>query len=307
MGKAVPAFYPDFLALSLPLYAELPDLKACRTGRLRVEQTQHVLDIVNKIRQLHGLGLVSHDIKYEQAVSQAALMFAANGQISHAIPTTWRCYSAEGANAAANSIIRGGIAAKNITFYSPEQDVIAWLTDVTALSSETIGHRRLLLDPFLRSIAYGRVSGRINARSVSAGSALKIIGSYKTDTDIGSSELIAYPYHDYPARYFVSGSVLSLSLLIDKTDKQANASVDFSKARVTVTTETGKTIRIRNLRFDNLHYGLPNSLQFKLASIELDLRYHVSLDGVVVHGQEKSYRYWFRIMPEIGSNSLILK
>lgn len=196
----------------------------------------------------------------------------------------------------AKSLLSGGVTAPNIAFHTPAQDVIAWLTDHTALTSDSIGHRRWLLDPFIGQISYGRVSGKTDGRKVSVGSALAF-GITKLKPVTGP-ELIAYPFHDYPSRFFPKNALLSLSLLIDNERKPGNSAVDFSKVRIRVTTERGESIRARKVRFDNHYFGLPNNLQFELDDIQPGIRYDIQVDAVKVQGQEKSYRYWFRIMPE---------
>lgn len=297
-SKAIPAFYPDFLELSAPLFAVLPDLQKCQTGQLQETEKQNLLSHINSIRQLHGLASVTLNHDTEASVKQAALMFAVNGQISHNPPTTWQCYSEAGANAALKSIISGGVTAKNIAFYSPEQDFIAWLTDINAINIADIGHRRILLDPFLASIAYARVSGRISKHKVSVGSALWPTAMNSSSVGVSADQLIAYPYHDYPARYFADGTVLSVSLLIDKTNKQGNAAVDFSTARIHVSNENTDKIQVKHIQYDNKYYGIPNNLQFIVSHIEPNLRYQVSVAGVRINGIEKTYTYWFRIVPE---------
>lgn len=306
-GKAQPAYYPDLLKLSAGLYAEAPDLEKCQAGRLHNSEQEHVLNTINTIRALHGLAHVVFDKKAEYSVKQASLMFAANGQILHSPPATWQCYSAEGALAASNSIISGGVAAKNIAFFTPEMDIIAWLTDINSINPDAIGHRRILLDPFLQRVAYGRVSGRINRRNVSVGSALSITSDNNTPLVVSTTEIIAYPYHDYPSRFFVDGTVLSFSLLIDHSQKRGNALVDFSKARIRVFSETGTKQNIKHSQFDNKYYGLPNNLQFTLGHVEPGLRYEVRIDDVKINDTNKSYGYWFRIVSESDSKSHIIQ
>jgi len=154
----------------------------------------------------------------------------------------------------------------------------------------------LLLDPFIGQISYGRVSGKTVGRKVSVGSALAF-NNTKLKPVTGPA-LIAYPFHDYPARFFSENALLSLSLLIDKERKPGNSAVDYSQARIRVGTERGGSVRARNVRFDNHFFGLPNNLQFELDDIQQGVRYDIQVDAVKVQGQEKSYRYWFRIIPE---------
>ena len=296
-SKALPAFYPDFLELSAPLFAVTPDLQKCHPGQMKDSVKQNLLGQINTIRNLHGLGPVSQNNHAEASVNLAALMFAANAKIDHSPPSTWQCYTTEGAMAASKSIISGGVAAKNITFYSPEQDIIAWLTDINAINVADIGHRRILLDPFLVSVSYARVSGKITTQKVSVGSAMLPTTLNHPTQNISGDQLIAYPYHDYPARYFADNTILSLSLLIDRSNKHGNSAVDFSNARIRLYNEKSEKMQIKHIRYDNKYYGLPNNLQFTVAHIKPNLRYEVSIEGVRVNGNEKSYTYWFRIVP----------
>jgi hypothetical protein len=278
------------------MFAEQPDIPACRAGRLQDAQVQLALDTLNAIRELHELAPVTLNPLTEQESNQAALMVAANGKLDHNPPASWRCFSTTGAKAMAKSLLSGGVTAPNIAFHTPAQDIIAWLTDHTAVSSDSIGHRRWLLDPFIGQISYGRVSGKTVGRNVSVGSALAF-NNTKLKPVTGPA-LIAYPFHDYPARFFSENALLSLSLLIDKQRKPGNSAVDFSQASIRVVNERGESVRVRNVRFDNHFFGLPNNLQFELDDIQQGVRYDIQVDAVKVQGQEKSYRYWFRIVPD---------
>lgn len=290
-------FYPDFRKLSSMLYQELPEPAACRTGILHEGQKQRVLSTVNTIRALHGLAPVQYEDSEQDAVMQTALLMAANGRIDHAPPPQWRCWTAVAAKTAGASLLSGGVRAPNIAFHTPEQDILAWLTDTEARSVAGIGHRRWLLDPFLKRIAYGRVSGAVDGRNQSVASVLKIMRPEKTAAAAAGPELIAYPFGDYPARFYAEGAPFSVALMIDASHKAGNAAVDFSQARINVTPASGKPLRIRGILTDNRFYGLPNSLQFRTDDLVSGERYDVTLDNVRVQGRPKTYRYWFRIMP----------
>lgn len=295
-GRAQPAFYPDFMALSAPLYAEQPDIPACRSGRLRVDVVQQAVDALNGIRARHGLAPVVLDRQSVADAAEAALMLAANGKLEHAPPPSWRCYSTAGAKIMASSLISGGVTAPNIAFHTPAQDLIAWLIDSKSTAVDSIGHRRWLLDPFLGTVSYGRVAGRIGRRAVSGASVLHFTGA--ANASAVGPELIAYPYQDYPARYFTDDALLSVSLLVDERHRRGNAAVDFSQAAIQVVDERGKPMKVGGIASDNHGFGLPNNLQFRIARIQPGVRYQVSIDGVRVRGLAKSYRYWFRIVPE---------
>ena len=76
-------------------------------GTLSVAFLDATLQRINYYRAMSG---VSSDIAlsalYNSECQQAALMFAAQGDISHTPPTSWFFYTAEAADAAANSNIR---------------------------------------------------------------------------------------------------------------------------------------------------------------------------------------------------------
>lgn len=290
-------FYPDFRKLSAALYQQQPEPAACRAGLLHDAQRQQVLSTVNAIRTLHGLAPVQYEDSEQDAVMQTALLMAANGRIDHAPPPQWRCWTAMAAKTAGASLLSGGVRASNIAFHTPEQDILVWLTDTEARSVAGIGHRRWLLDPFLKRIAYGRVSGAVDGRNQSVASVLKIMRPEKTAAAATGPELIAYPFGDYPARFYAEGAPLSVALMIDAGHKAGNAAVDFSQARIKVMAASGKPLRISGILTDNSFYGLPNSLQFRTDDLISGERYDVTLDNVRVQGQPKTYRYWFRIMP----------
>ena len=296
-GQAGDGFYPDFQKLSAALYRELPDPSACQAGILLDAQKHQVLLTLNAIRTLHGLAPVRYEDSEQDAVMQTALLMAANGRIDHAPPQQWRCWNATAAKTAGASLLSGGVRAPNIAFHTPEQDMIVWLTDTEARSVAGIGHRRWLLDPFLKRIAYGRVSGAVDARNQSVASVLKIMRPDGLAQAGAAPELIAYPFGDYPARFYAEGAPLSVALLIDPENKAGNAAVDFSQTRIAVKPASGKPLRISGVIADNRFYGLPNNLQFRAERLVAGERYEVMLDGVRVKGEAKNYRYWFRIVP----------
>ncbi|MEY2866164.1 MAG: hypothetical protein RIQ43_190 [Pseudomonadota bacterium] len=289
--------YPDFQKLSATLYQQMPSPAACQTGVLHEAQKQKVLTTLNAIRNLHGLAPVRYDDSEQDEVMQAALLMAANGRIDHAPPHHWRCWTSTAAKTAGASLLSGGVRAPNIAFHTPEQDMIVWLTDTEARSVAGIGHRRWLLDPFLKRIAYGRVSGAVDGRNQSVASVLKIMRPEKTATAASGPELIAYPFGDYPAQYYAESAPISVALMIDAEHKAANSAVDFSQARIQVKSAKGKPLRISSILTDNRFYGLPNSLQFRTGRLLAGERYEVTLEHVLVQGQPNNYRYWFRIVP----------
>ncbi|NAR67690.1 CAP domain-containing protein, partial [Acinetobacter haemolyticus] len=106
--------------------------------------------------------------------------------------------------------------------------------------------------------------------------------------------VIAYPYHNYPAKYYMAGSILSISVLTDQKNFFANRNVDYAKATVVVTERSsGAKQKISNIRFEN--NGIPNHIQFNFDDLKPNVIYDVKLSNVLVNGQPKEYSYWFNV------------
>jgi hypothetical protein len=86
---------------------------------------------------------------YSAKDQQAALMFSANRQISHYPPNTWVDYTAEGAEAAANSDICYG-------YFNDPGCVAAYINDWGS-NNAAAGHRRWILYPQTQTMGTGDV------------------------------------------------------------------------------------------------------------------------------------------------------
>ena len=273
------------------LYSVLPDLKSCRPGVLAAMESQRALDTLNAIRALHGLSSVAYDASADDAVMRISLMIAVNKRVSHVPSQEWSCYTPDGYLAAQTSNLGGGFASALI-FRSVEDYVTGWLTEVRSGLPDSIGHRRWLLDPFLRKIAYGRVAGILDEESVD-GAAIRI--SYPQDvysTDFKEG-FVSYPFQDYPEKFYQDGAMLSFSVVASKDSLAANQNVNFADALVTVM-RNGQTLPT---------YGLPNNIQFRAGKLVRGALYSVAISGVMVGGERRDYNYWFRIVssPEVGT------
>ncbi|HVJ00555.1 MAG TPA: hypothetical protein VM662_00140, partial [Sphingomonas sp.] len=90
----------NFFAQAAAMFAVQPDIAACQPGQLTSQVTTRTLQSLNAIRALHRLPAAAYSSADEPGAQQAALMMAANAQLSHTPPTSWRCYTAAGAAAA---------------------------------------------------------------------------------------------------------------------------------------------------------------------------------------------------------------
>ena len=286
-----------FTAQAAALYTVQPSIANCQAGQLTTTTTSTVLAELNAIRALHKLPAVTYSAADEPAAQAAALLQAANDALSHTPPTSWKCYTALGATGSGSSNLFGGYG-NGLTLMTEDEVLAGWLTETNNLVVDSVGHRRWLLYPFLGSVAYGRVAGASPTQTRGDASALKVIGNVGAGVANGTlPPYVAYPYQDYPARYFSTSSLLSFGVIAGSTaNSSANSNVNFANAVVTVRQRGGGTMTVSKQTYDNQGYGLPNNLQFAVAGLQAGIYYDVTITGVVVGGATQSYSYYFRIV-----------
>jgi uncharacterized protein YkwD len=126
----------------------------CNAGDTSAEYKAAILRRVNWFRALAGVpAAVQLDASFNQQAQQAALMMAANQQLSHTPPSSWLCYSSAGAQAAGKS---------NLTIGRSGPDAVgeSYMRDEGANNTE-IGHRRWLLYPQTQFMGTGDVDGAL--------------------------------------------------------------------------------------------------------------------------------------------------
>ena len=286
----------EFFASIATLYTIQPNIGLCQAGQQKPEVGARVLAVLNDIRSYHHLPPVTYATADEAAEMQASLMMAANGQLSHTPPSGWLCYIGVGATAAGQSNLYLGLG-NGLSYLRNDDIVIGWLTDVNNLVMNSVGHRRWLLYPFLSTVAYGRVAGRYQTASKADAASIKVINTAQA-IPASLPDFVAYPYEDYPARYYANGALFSFGVIANKSSAfGANASVNYSRATVAVRQRGGAALAVSNLAFDNDGFGLPNNLQWSLSGVATNTIYDVTIDKVNVGGTMKTYTYFFRIVP----------
>lgn len=128
------------------------DAQRCDPGETDVAFRQAVLRRLNYYRGMAGLAPVTFSDEYSRKAQQAALITTVNG-LNHKPSPTARCYTADGAQAAANShlyIGRFGPAA-----------IDGYIQDHDEGFNENyhVGHRRWILLPQLRVMGTGDIAG----------------------------------------------------------------------------------------------------------------------------------------------------
>ncbi len=123
-------------------------VSACNAGDVAAPGRENALKLVNLYRWMVGLPAVTTDGSRNSQAQACALMMHANGTLSHSPPSSWTCYSSDGANAAGKS---------NIATTAGVQAVDLYIADPG--NQTTMGHRRWILSNGLGPIGLGSTSG----------------------------------------------------------------------------------------------------------------------------------------------------
>ncbi|WP_151716775.1 CAP domain-containing protein [Acinetobacter sp. TUM15071] len=274
---------------------DAPDINNCYAGKLSAKFRNEFLNELNTVRALHGLPSITYDYAREDEMMQTALILAANNILTHYPEPHTDCYSDIGALGARTSNLEMGVRA-NMYDNPPANTIRSLIHDYFNVMANNVGHRLWMLNPFLQKSAYGSVNApsfRDTRFPYVVGTSIKVVYPFNnaTMTPLG---VIAYPYHNYPAKYYMPGSILSISVLTDQKNFFANRNVDYGKATVVVTERSsGAKQKISNIRYENI--GVPNHIQFNFDDLKLNVIYDVKLSNVLVNGQPKEYSYWFKV------------
>lgn len=280
----------SFAANAAALYDVAPDLAACRASTLKASVKAQALADINAIRARHGLAPVVYSDADDAQTAEASLMMAANNALSHTPPTSWRCYTSIGATGAGSSNLLIGWG-NGLGFSTSDLHLAGWLHEG---GSASLGHRRWILHPFLGKFSYGRVTvqggdgSRIDAGTMKV---FSFTGGRPAPSTVPS--FVAFPFGDYPIRYFRPTDYLSFSIAPSSADNGSDRQVDFSAARVSVM--NGATaMTVTDLSRDNDGYGLANNLQWRVSGLQTGVTYNVRITGVA-RAPQSEYSYSFRI------------
>jgi hypothetical protein len=283
-------------------YDVLPDISQCKTGSLKQSTKDNILNYLNKIRDLHKLPHFEYDASFDDEAMEIALICAANGALSHTPDQSWHCYSQTGYNGGISTNLFLGSG----TSYTCESSVVSWMNDRNQIE---LGHRRWIIDPFVKKIAFGRVDG-VPVGGQSAVSAMAYYYDSQNQGNISSvpNDFVACPYGDYPPSLWDFGwSVLSFTVIADKSNRWNNNSElvkyastlngqPVNEAYVEVEDEDGNIQTFKRNEglgwaYDN--YGIPNYCYWQMHGLEQQKVYQVRIYDVLVNGQKKNFSYEF--------------
>ena len=121
------------------------NINTCDPGTISTLSLNNTLDRINYFRDLVGLPSdIIFDPILNQKCQESALMMEANGTVDHYPPTSWDCYTADGASAASYG---------NLAFGIHSSDAITGYIQDPGINNYGVGHRRWLL--YTRANTFG--------------------------------------------------------------------------------------------------------------------------------------------------------
>ena len=140
---------------------------ACNPGTTADNFQDAVLDRINYFRAMAGVPAdVTLADDSDRQAQAAALMMSVNGTLSHAPPTDWACYSADGA---------AGAGSANLYLGTYALDAITGFMRDPGAGNDRVGHRRWLLYPQTRTMGAGNIPP---AAGYPASSALRVFDNH---------------------------------------------------------------------------------------------------------------------------------
>jgi hypothetical protein len=233
----------------------------CVAGAPSQQAQAATLSAINYFRRMEGLTEVTFDPALSAKAQYAALIMAAQNDLSHNPPSSWPCWTQTGHDAAgASNLALGTAAADAILLYMSDGGV------------SSAAHRRWVLYPPERTMGSG---------STDRSNALYVSGE-QDSSDTGPSFVAYPPAGDFPAQLEPEG-MWSISIPGD---------VDFSQATVTVVS-SGHSIPVTLTPVSD-GYGndtLMWSFKTGFQPGPTDRAYNVSVKNVSVDDTPTSYSY----------------
>lgn len=306
---------------TIQLYSKEPSIQDCDEGILKPAEAEKVLQRLNYIRSLHGLNPVTYNYRDDTYTAKAALVTAANVDKDQLPDASFRCWSEPGKIGRENSLAYSIIyttsgstqALPSMNLYKSENFIDAMLMDSRR---ESVLGSSWLLNPFLKSISFGRVDdvaltataqviGR-NAETVErqvdyvSGATIKFTDATSRDISNLNADSIAFPIGEYPQNLFKADAyqhgyppmLFSIAAAEQKLVNQQN--VDFAKATVEIS-GGGTKLVIDSVTDQKDLQSLPNALTWKAKGIEPGTKYTVTIKNVKVFDKINSYEYWFKL------------
>lgn len=250
----------------------------CVAGTTSETFKKAVLTRINYYRAMVGVpATVTFDPTNNAKAQQAALMMSANNALSHTPPTTWNCYTLDGATAAGNS---------NISLGHNGWDAVDGQIRDNGTSNTAAGHRRWLLLPQAQVMGTGDVAASGTYRPanaiwvpLSAGTAIR---PTTRDTFVAWPTKGYNPYNLVPIRWsfaYPNGNFANATVTMTQAGIAVPVTID---SRVTGYGENTIVWRPNNLVADNaVAWPKPTT----------DTSYQVTVSNVIINGVATTFTY----------------
>ncbi|MBW7845424.1 MAG: CAP domain-containing protein [Bacteroidia bacterium] len=276
--QAVKNYNELYLASAVASYNWDGNTSTCNPGTVTQDVYDKVLLRVKYFRATAGLSnaMLTMDADLSAKCQQQALMtLANNNKLSHTPDSTWKCYTADGALAAAKS---------NIAYGRQNVENIDLFIEDPGTGNEKVGHRRWILFSNASKLGFG---------CTQSSAALWVINSVSNwNLPAGTPDFIAWP-----AKGFIPKQVVyprwSFAVPVNKYPFQ----VDFSNAVVSMSDQSGNSISLNIIYRTAISSGYvgDNTIVWEPSGINLtsnsDVKYTVNISGVKVNGESKNYSY----------------
>jgi hypothetical protein len=183
------SYLNDFLAAANKSPVWTGNYGTCSAGTTAQDYRSAAAQRLNWFRSMAGVPVgISLDPAYSAKGQQAALMFSVNRQLSHDPPTSWTCYTDEGAEAAGSSNICYSTGANYLQ--SDPGCVNLYMLD-SGTNNTAVGHRRWILYPQTQTMGTGDVPG--NGVNYSANALWVFDGNYGAPRPATRDGFVAWP------------------------------------------------------------------------------------------------------------------
>lgn len=178
--KVIDDYNNNYLGSNLASSGWTGNTASCIAGTVSAESHAKTLQRINYFRRQVGLNdNITFDTTKNRKCQEAALMMTSNGALNHTPPTSWKCYTADGAAAA---------GASNLSSGSHSSGAITQFMQDFGSSNQAVGHRRWIL--YSRAIQMGHGSTHSN-------SALWVIGGAAPKPPANMPAFISWPPSGY--------------------------------------------------------------------------------------------------------------
>lgn len=283
------AFVLASISVNAQLYEIQPDTANCIAGKISQSQKEKIIKLINNIRSHHKLGAIYWNYENDTLPQSAALSMSVTNVMSHD-HVNGKCTNAytDSGRSQCNLMHGYGYSANETSYIN---DIIGWLIDDKSASSQTVvGHRRLIINPFLTSTAFG---------TVNASSALWGITGDAMGPAICENDFVAYPYENYPPSWVKKDFYLSFGPIPNVNSWWSQGAVDFSNAKITMTDSNGNNIAVSGIAYDYVAWGcFQHNISWKAAGLKDSVKYNVKIENVLVNASNRTYTYWFKLTDE---------